>query len=135
MRNWFESERRRLRRLIVDVFLIVFERFFAISSIMIFLFAVSTFDLIAIRRFVEWLKVEIFSILISISFFKSFSITIIASTIILNRFLWCVYNVNAIAYIKLIAMCFEIIINHFFLNFFDVLRDEFDFVDQARNLF
>jgi hypothetical protein len=95
-------------------FLIIFKKSFAISCIMISHFTISAFDLIAIQRSFEWLiKIEIFSISISISFSKFFSITTFASIIALNRFLWCVNDVETIAFIKLKTMRFEFI-NHFF---------------------
>jgi hypothetical protein len=98
-------------------------------------FAISALDLIAIRRFFEWLmKIKISSISILFSFSKFSSITTFASIIILNRFLWCVNNVETIAFIKLKTMRFEII-DHFFLDFSDVFRNEFDLFDQTRNLF
>ncbi len=88
--------------------MIIFRKSFAISCVMIFHFAVSTFDLTAIRRSFEWLmKIEVFSISISISFSKFFSITIFASIIVLNRSLWCVNNVETIAFIELKTMRLE----------------------------
>ncbi len=102
---------------------------------MILQITISAFDLTAIRRSFEWLiEVEVFSISISISFSKFFSITIFASIIALNRFLWCVNDVETIAFIKLKTMRFEFI-SHLFLDFFDMLRDELDLFDQTRNLF
>ncbi len=116
-------------RSIDHFFLIVFERFLAITCVMISHFAISTFDLIAIRWSFKWLmKIKIFSISISISFSKFFSITTFVSIIVLNRFLWCVNNVEAIAFIKLKTMYFEII-DHFLLDFFDVFWNELDFLD------
>ncbi len=115
--------------------MILFKEFFAISYIIIFHFTVSAFDLTAIRRFFEWLiKIEVFSISISISFSKFFSITTFISIIVLNRFLWCVNNVETIAFIKLKTMRFEFI-DHFFLDFFSIFRDELDLFNQTRNLF